>query len=107
MTNLSSEEAKLHLCSVEVCASVGVAQRAGKLPEGFWARTDSSGHCPDRPLCAAAQGNRFWAWVGNLLGPLGTEIGNLLGRVGTRLLGAYLVIDSPFVRPANPSMGIR
>jgi hypothetical protein len=84
-----------------------VAQKVGKAPEGFLASTDSSSHCPDRRLCASAQGNRFWAWVGNLLGHLGTEVGNLLGRLGTRLLGDYLVIDSLVVHPANPSMGLR
>jgi hypothetical protein len=98
---------KLDLGSVEVCTSVGVAQRAGKAPEGFLAGTDSSSHCPYRRLYAAAEGNRFRAWVGNLLGHLGTEVGNLLGRLGTRLLGDYLVIDSPVVPPTNPSMGLR
>src|SRR5215208_2800439 len=55
---------RLDLCSVEVCASFGVAHyRAGKLPQGYWADTDSSTHRPYRRLCAAALGNRFWAWV--------------------------------------------
>jgi hypothetical protein len=83
-----------------------VAQRADGPPEGYLAGTDGSSYCPDRRLCAAAQGNRFWDWVGNLLGHLGTEIRNLLGCLGARLLGNYVVIDNPVVRPANPSMGL-
>jgi hypothetical protein len=99
---------KLDLCSVEVCASFGVAHyRAGKLPQGFLADTDSSTHRPYRRLCAAALGNRFWAWVGNLPECLDTEVGNLLGCLGIRLLGAYLVTDYAVVRPANSSVGLR
>src|SRR5215204_465249 len=88
---------RLDLCSVEVCASFGVAHyRAGKLPQGYLADTDSSTHRPYCRLCAAALGNRFWAWVANLLGCLG---------IG--LLGTYLVTDYAVVRPANSSVGLR
>ena len=82
--------------------------RAGKLSERFWPDTDSSTHCPYRRLCAAVMGNRFRAWVGNLLGYLGSQVDNLLGRLGNHLHTAYLVVaDNSVVRPANPSMGLR
>jgi hypothetical protein len=89
------------LCTAEVCYG------AGKLSDRFWADTDSNTHCPYRRLCAAALGNGFRSWVGNLLGPLGPQVDDLLGRLGSYLLGAYLVPDNPVVRPANPSMGLR
>ena len=85
-----------------------MAYRGGKKPpEGFFADTDGSSHRPCRRLCAAAVGNRVWALVSNLLGPLGTEAGSLLGRLGTPLFGAYLDTDNPLVCPANPPMGFR
>jgi hypothetical protein len=102
-----SSASKLDLCSVEVCTCFGVGHYgAGEFPEGSLADTDSSTHCPYRRLCAAALGNRFRAWVGNLLGPLDAQVGNLLGRLGTHLLGAYLVTDNPLIRSANPSVGL-
>ena len=48
-----------------------VAHYGRKLPQGYLADTDSSTHRPYRRLCAAARGDRFWAWVANLLGCLG------------------------------------
>src|SRR5215204_1269549 len=102
-----SSASKLDLCSVEVCTCFGVGHYgAGKFPEGFLADTDSSTHCPYRRLCAAALGNRFRAWVGNLVGPLDAQVGNLLGRLGTHLLGAYLVTANPLIRSANPSVDL-
>jgi hypothetical protein len=80
---------------------------AKKPPKGFFADTDSSNHCPCRRLCAADVGNRVWALVSNLLGPLGTEVGNLLERLGIGLFGAYLVANNPLFCPANSSMGFR
>ena len=51
---------RLDLCSVEVCASFGVAHYgAGKLPQGYLADTDSSTHRPYRRLCAAARAIGF------------------------------------------------
>ena len=83
-----------------------MAYRDGKKPpEEFFADTDGSTHRPCRRLCAAAVGNRVWALVSNLLGPLGTEVGSLLECLGIRLFGAYLVTDNPLLCPANPSMG--
>jgi len=102
----SIPEKKLDLCSVEVCASVGVDQRASKPAKGFLAGSDGSTHCPYRRLCAAALGYRFRAWAGKLWGYLGTEIGDLLERLGTSLLGAYLVTYHALLRPTNPSMGL-
>ena len=103
-----SSASKLDLCNVEACTCFGVGHYgAGKFPERFLADTDSSTHCPYRRLCAAALGNRFRAWVGNLVGPLDAQVGNLLGRLGTHLLRAYLVLDNPVVRSPNTSMGFR
>ena len=98
---------KLDLCGVEASASLGVAQRASKPPEGFLAGSDSSTHCLYRRLYAAALGHRVRAWDGKLRGHLGNEVGNFLGCLGTGLPGAYLVASNAIVRPTNPAMGLR
>ena len=97
---------KLDLCSVlEVCASVGVAQRASRPQKRSLAGSHSSTHRPYRRLCAEVLGNRRRTWAGKVREYLGTEIGDLLGRLGSGLPGAYLVTYNALLSPTNPPMG--
>jgi hypothetical protein len=94
------DEVSCTLCNADVCYG-------GMRLDGYSADAHSGAHCSYRRLCIATLGDRFRAWIANLLGHLVPKVDDLLGRLGRYLPGAYHLLDNQVVRPANPSMGSR